>query len=491
MHVKNSLRSYRKYICASVLYGILFAVPLACSSPPAQVELVKPQTLALDFVEVAKIATPAVVSIRVKIPASSYSAFNPRGEKGEDSLDLFNDNFWQQFFGMPKQSPNGKKDPQEQVGQASGFIVSPNGYILTNNHVISDAKEISAMLVDGREFPAKVIGQDKNTDIAVLKIEAENLPYLKLGDSDDLQQGQWAIAIGNPLGLQASLTVGVISATGRDNLDIATIEDFIQTDAAINRGNSGGPLLDMKGEVVGINTAIVSNQGNGGYMGIGFAIPSNIAQNIMDQLISNGSATRGFIGVTLQKIDQNLALAFGLEKMEGALISDISKGSPADKAGLRQGDIVLKYDSHPVAHISALRKAVSFMKPGAKLNLTVLRDGKKIDIPIEVGSFPDNPSQLIAADSKLGLDVEDIKPEYSQKMGLNGMKGVLITQVRPGSPSYVAGIRPGAILVAVNQLNVTSVEEFNQALKKAEPDKPILLLVKQGGFTRYVSIKIN
>ncbi|PJD97179.1 MAG: serine peptidase [Parachlamydia sp.] len=491
MHFKNSLRSYSKHICTSVLLGSLFALPLSCSSPPAPTELAKPQTLALDFVEVAKIATPAVVSIRVKVGPPSYSAMNPRSEKAdqEDPLDLFNDNFWQQFFGMPKQ--NGKKSAQEQIGQASGFIVSPDGYILTNNHVISDAKEITAMLVDGREFTAKVIGQDKNTDVAVLKIDAENLPYLKLGDSDDLQTGQWAIAIGNPLGLQASLTVGVISATGRDNLDIATIEDFIQTDAAINRGNSGGPLLDMKGEVIGINTAIVSNQGNGGYMGIGFAIPSNIAQNIMDQLISHGSATRGFIGVTLQKIDQNLALAFGLKKMEGALISDISKGSPADKAGLRQGDIVLKYDGHPVAHISALRKAVSFMKPGSKLSLTVLRDGKTIDIPIEVGSFPEHPSQLIAADNKLGIDVEDITPEYSQKLGLNGTKGVLITQVRPGSPAYVAGIRPGAILVAVNQLTVNSVEEFKAALKKSEPDKPTLLLVKQGGFTRYVSIKVN
>lgn len=491
MHFKNSLRSYSKHICTSVLLGSLFALPLSCSSPPAPTELVKPQTLALDFVEVAKIATPAVVSIRVKVGPPSYSAMNPRSEKTEqeDSLDLFNDNFWQQFFGMPKQ--NGKKSAQEQVGQASGFIVSPDGYILTNNHVISDAKEITAMLVDGREFTARVIGQDKNTDVAVLKIDAENLPYLKLGDSDDLQTGQWAIAIGNPLGLQASLTVGVISATGRDNLDIATIEDFIQTDAAINRGNSGGPLLDMKGEVIGINTAIVSNQGNGGYMGIGFAIPSNIAQNIMDQLISHGSATRGFIGVTLQKIDQNLALAFGLKKMEGALISDISKGSPADKAGLRQGDIVLKYDDHPVAHISALRKAVSFMKPGSKLSLTVLRDGKTIDIPIEVGSFPEHPSQLIAADNKLGIDVEDITPEYSQKLGLNETKGVLIMQVRPGSPAYVAGIRPGAILVAVNQLTVNSVEEFKAALKKSEPDKPTLFLVKQGGFTRYVSIKVN
>lgn len=477
-----SFKSSKTYFFASVLIALTsFTLPLSCA---AQVEQEKKHAPAIDFVDVAKKAIPAVVSIRVKIP-NSNSIFGLRGDK-EDS-DQFSDNFWQQFFGLPKS--NGQKNPQDQVGQASGFIVSPNGYILTNNHVVADAKEVTAMLVDGREFPAKVIGKDKNTDIAVLKIDAEKLPFLKLGESDDLQTGQWAIAIGNPLGLQASLTVGVISATGRDNLDIATIEDFIQTDAAINRGNSGGPLLDMNGEVVGINTAIVSNQG--GYMGIGFAIPSNIAQNIMDQLISNGTATRGFIGVTLQKIDQNLALAFGLDKMEGALISDVSKGSPAEKAGLRQGDIVLKYDTHPIAHISALRKAVSFMKPGSKLNLTVLREGKSIDIPIEVAMFPENPASLIASDNKLGFDVEDITPEYAQKLGIKGLKGVLITQVRPGSPSYVAGIRPGAVLVAVNQNEITSVNEFQQSLKNSEAGKPILLLIKQGGFTRFVSIKVD
>lgn len=478
-----SFKSYKNYFCASaIVASTFFALPLTSA---VQVEQEKTHAPATDFVGVAKKAIPAVVSIRVKIP-SSNSLFDIKGDKEES--DLFNDNFWQQFFGVPRGGSR-QKSQQDQMGQASGFIVSPNGYILTNNHVVADAKEITAMLVDGREFPAKVIGKDKNTDIAVLKIEAENLPHLQLGDSDELQTGQWAIAIGNPLGLQASLTVGVISATGRDNLDIATIEDFIQTDAAINRGNSGGPLLDMNGEVVGINTAIVSNQG--GYMGIGFAIPSNIAQNIMDQLISNGTATRGFIGVTLQKIDQNLALAFKLEKMEGALISDISKGSPAEKSGLRQGDIVLKYNNNTIPHISSLRKAVSFMKPGSKLNLTVLRNGKILEIPIVVGTFPENPASLIAADNKLGFELEDITPEYAEKLGLKGTKGVIITQVRPGSPSYIAGIRPGAVLVAVNQKEVDTVKDVEDILKKSEEGKPILLLVKQGGFTRFVSIKMD
>ncbi|KIA76667.1 putative periplasmic serine endoprotease DegP-like [Parachlamydia acanthamoebae] len=485
MNFKSSFTQFEKIFCSLLLTTFSLYVHPAFSATTTEIQQQheSPKIMALDFVDVAKKATPAVVSIRVKIAPSS-----PFQKSERDETDLFNENFWQQFFGLPKS--NEKKSSQDQVGQASGFIVSDNGYILTNNHVITDAKEITAMLVDGREFPAKVVGKDKNTDIAVLKIEAESLPYLKLADSDELQPGQWAIAIGNPLGLQASLTVGVISATGRDNLDIATIEDFIQTDAAINRGNSGGPLLDMKGEVVGINTAIVSNQG--GYMGIGFAIPSNIAQNIMDQLISSGSATRGFIGVTLQKIDQNLAQAFGLTKMEGALISDISKGSPAEKAGLRQGDIVLKYDNHPVAHISALRKAVSFMKPGTKLNLTILREGKTLEIPIDVGTFPEHPSQLIAADNKIGLEVENITPETAQKLGISGLKGgLLITQVRPGSPAYIAGIRPGAILVAVNQNTVTTVAEFQQILKDSDPSKPVLLLIKQGGFTRFVSIKVD
>ncbi|MBS4167728.1 DegQ family serine endoprotease [Parachlamydia sp. AcF125] len=480
MNFKSSFTFFKKIFCSLLLAAV---TPAFCN-PIAGAKQETPKIVALDFVDVAKKATPAVVSIRVKAAPSSF--FFHRFFDREEP-DFFSESF-RHFFGLPK--PNEKKPFQDQTWQASGFIVSDNGYILTNEHVVADAKEITVMLVDGREFPAKVIGKDKNTDIAVLKIDAEHLPYLKLANSDELQPGQWAIAIGNPLGLQASLTVGVISATGRDNLDLATIEDFIQTDATINQGNSGGPLLDMKGEVVGINTAIVNYQN--GYTGIGFAIPSNIAQNIMDQLISNGSATRGFIGVALQKIDQNLAQSFGLSKVEGALISEVTKGSPADKAGLSPGDIVLKYNNHPVANIAALHKAIFLMKPGSKLTLTVLREGKMLAIPIEVAKYPEHLSQLIAADNKLGLEVENLTPEFAHKVGISGLKGgLLVTQVRPGSPAYNAGIRPGAILVAVNQHPVTTIEEFQQNLKESDPSKPILFLIKQGGFTRFVSIKVN
>lgn len=265
-----------------------------------------------DFRSVAKKAIPAVVSIKVK--SGSKKSLANSWSSDEDAADLFNDDFFQRFFGIPRQKGRDHSDSQV-IGQASGFIVSPDGVVLTNNHVVDEAKEILVTLNDGREFPAKVIGQDPNTDIAVVKIDAKDLPYVTLGNSDDLEVGQRVAAIGNPLGLQATLTSGVVSATGRNNLDLTRWEDYIQTDAAINRGNSGGPLLNLNAEVIGMNTAIVTDMGSGGYMGIGFAIPSNMLKHVMEELMSNGKVNRGFLGVVLQQMDNNLAKAFHLNKI--------------------------------------------------------------------------------------------------------------------------------------------------------------------------------
>lgn len=470
----------------SVIIGT--AATLALSQTYAEPTATKAvNQLATDFTAVAKQAIPAVVSIKVTIGQKQKSlTSNVWGQSEDDQSDNFNEQFWQRFFGMPYK--DSQAEPRQ--GQASGFLISSDGYILTNSHVVQDATDITVQLNDGQEFTGKVVGQDPNTDIAVVKIDAKNLPYLTFGNSEDLEVGQWVIAIGNPFGLQASLTVGVVSAKGRNNLDLARIEDFIQTDAAINKGNSGGPLLDLNGKVIGMNTAIVSNMG--GYVGVGFAIPSNIALHIKDQLIAKGSVSRGFIGVLLQKVDKDLATAFHLDRPEGALISQVSKDSPAEKAGIKQGDVIVKYNGTQVSNIGALRNAVSLMEPGANLKLSILREGKPMEINVQIGDF--SSSQTTKAkieENALGLTVENLSPEVAQKLGFNGEKGVVITKIEPGSMASKVGLRKGSLIVAVNQKKIENVDQFKTALQGSEKGNPVLLLIKDGDATRFVSFRTN
>ncbi|CDZ80078.1 putative periplasmic serine endoprotease DegP-like precursor [Candidatus Rubidus massiliensis] len=439
-----------------------------------------------DFRAVAKKAIPAVVSIRVK------SGVKSNLDSSADPNDIFGDDFFRFFFRFPN-------DIQKQptVGQGSGFIVSENGYILTNSHVVKDADEITITTNDGNQYSGKVIGQDPNTDIAVVKIEANNLPFLELGNSDHLEVGQWVIAIGNPLGLQASLTVGVVSAKGRNNLDLARIEDFIQTDAAINRGNSGGPLLTMDGKVIGINTAIASNGGTGGYMGIGFAIPSNMAKYDMEQILDKGKVSRGYIGVVLQQIDYDLSLALGLPKVEGALIAEIAKGSPAEKAGLQQGDIIIKFNNNPVQNVGSFRNAISMMSPGTSLQLQILsQDKTPKDIQVTIAEFPGSLSEVTSAasveENKLGIEVQNITPDLARSLNLDQtINGVVISKIKTNSVANWAGLKKGMLIISVNQAPVHSAEEFNAAIKKADSNKPILLLVKSGEIVRYLSLKAS
>lgn len=467
--------------------SIASALALLCMAVPGQPIFSAekdPLNTPRDFTEVAKKAIPAVVSIKVT-SAPSRSA---KREAENPYQEFFNDDFFGRFFfGLPGR---GGAQQKPQASQASGFIVSPDGYILTNNHVIDNYGTIIITLNDGRELPAKVIGEDDATDIAVLKIDAANLPYLKLGNSSNLEVGQWVIAVGNPFGLQATLTVGVASAKGRNGLDLARIEDFIQTDAAINSGNSGGPLLNTQGEVVGINTAIAT-QGNSGSMGIGFAIPSNIALNVMDQLIATGSVSRGFIGVILQQIDQDLAQAFGLNKVEGALIAEVSKGSPAEKAGLKQGDVILKYNGQPVENIAALRNAIAMMQPGSVIKLSIIRDKQPLEISLETTAFPENKEIAARANNALGIEVENLNAEIARNLGFVEEKGVVITFVDPNSAAGLVGIKKGALILTVNQKKVENKDQFYSILAEAEKGKPILLLIKQEDMMRYVSIKLQ
>ena len=444
-----------------------------------------------DFRGVAKQAIPAVVSIKVQSHKKSLSGSKNRNSI-EDPFELFGgDDLWN-LFGIPRRDL--KSQPME--GQASGVIVSSNGYILTNSHVVNGMDNIIVQLNDGREFPAKVLGDDTNSELALIQIQADNLPYLTLGNSDDLEVGQWVAAIGNPFGLQATLTVGVVSAKSRNNLDITRYEDYIQTDAAINQGNSGGPLVALDGEVIGINTAIATTSSLG-YVGIGFAIPSNMAKNFMDQILSNGKITRGFLGISLQSIDFNLATAFGLKKVEGALVTNISPGSAAERAGLQVEDIILKINGRSVENGATLRNAVYLLKPGSAATLTVLRKDQMIEVPITIGEFNEevNDSEIKPATEKvtnsLGIEVSEMTPEIKQQLGVKLVQGVVVTKVDPSSTAAMAGLKKGAIIMGINRQKISTVDEFNKILSEAPKDRPLLLQIKQGDAYLYLSIQVG
>jgi len=326
-----------------------------------------------DFRKVAKTATPAVVSIQVA------------GGGVAAGGDLSKDPFWGRFFDGPGQNSSAEKTR----GQASGFLISKDGHIITNSHVVKGADEIVVVLQGGIERKATVIGFDENTDIGLIKIEGSDYPFLTLGDSANLEVGEWVVAIGAPLGLQATLTVGVVSAIDRNNLDLAKVEDFIQTDAAINQGNSGGPLLDLTGEVIGMNTAIVTNTDGGGYMGIGFAIPSNLIKHIYPVLKESGSVKRGYLGVSLKKLDEETAKSHGLKAVEGALIARVNFGSPAEKAGLKPGDVVTELEGRNIKDTAGLRNGVQMRLPGTLLKLKVVREGRPLYIEVELTNFPE------------------------------------------------------------------------------------------------------
>jgi serine protease Do len=464
----------------------LFAQPQSSSDQPC---ICSPEQTSKAFTAVAKKAIPAVVFIKVQSSALDQdNAAYPYGY--QNPFDYFGDDFFNRFFGQPYQGSQPQK-PLPQLSQGSGFLVTPDGYIMTNAHVVKGADKITVVLNDGKELDATLVGADSHTDVAVIKIDGKNLPCLSLGDSDSMDIGEWVVAIGSPFQLEASLTVGVISAKGRQNLRITDLEDFLQTDAAINPGNSGGPLLNLKSEVIGINTAIVSR--TGGYMGIGFAIPSNMAKNIMDQIINNnGVVTRGFLGVSLQPIDRDIADAFNLDKPEGALISEVIKDSPADQAGLKQGDIILEYNRSIVKSIGSFRNEISLMPPGSTVTLQVNRKGQILTIPVKLGQATDSVASTDGIVQKIGLEVEALTPEMAKQLGYTkGEEGVVITKIKPGSPAAMAGMRPGFLVLAVNHKKVSTVAEFNDAMNNLGPQNRALLLIRQGNTTRFYSIKMD
>jgi len=436
------------------------------------------------FVNVVKRAKPAVVNIKVqKTTKSNY----PGGIGPED---MFNNPFFEQFFGPQFRQRQQKPREYVQRGLGSGFIISKDGYIMTNNHVVEGADTIKVTLSDNRDFDAKVIGTDPQTDVALIKInDPENLPVLPLGDSSQLEAGEWVIAIGNPFGLSQTVTVGVVSATGRNSVGISDYENFIQTDAAINPGNSGGPLINGRGEVVGINTALFSK--TGGYMGIGFAIPINMAKSVEDQLQASGKVTRGWLGVVIQNVNKDLADSFGLKQVGGILISEVQKESPASAAGLKQGDVIFKLDGVELKDVSDLRNRVAMLQPGTKTMLEIMRSGREKKIQVTIGEQPANfgkggpGSQLGDSLDKYGLTVQELTPELAKKFDYAEDSGLIISNVEQGSAAAVAGLKPGYLVEEVNRERVTSLKELDKVLSHSDSDK-ILLRVRAGNYATYV-----
>lgn len=459
------------------------------SENPAPTELL--EKTSETFAQVAETTMPATVSIKGIVTQPQQQYLNP--------FDMFGDDFFRRFFGgggnpFQNQPQFEQQQPQQMTG-GSGFLIAPEGLIVTNNHVIQNATQITVTLNDGREYPATVVGSDPRTDLAVIKIDEKNLPFLKFGDSEKVKIGNWVIAIGNPFGLEATLTVGVVSAKGRQDLGIAPYEDFIQTDAAINPGNSGGPLLNLQGEVIGVNTAIYSR--SGGYMGIGLAIPSHMVQNVIDQIKEGGSVKRAFLGIVLQPFDKELADAIGAERQEGILVSEVIKDSPAAKAGLLQGDILVQLNEKPIKNVSRFRNEIGMMKPETPIQLRIIRNNKPMQISLKLGAQSEGEALTAEVMENLGIEMENLTADLANRFGIAaGEVGVVITKVKPGSPAAAAGLRPSYLITGVavdwtNQKPIHNIVSFQEALKDLGGKKHIILIIKHQNFQRYYTLKLG
>ncbi len=403
--------------------------------------------------------------------------------------DLFNDEFFDRFFpGMrPDRRPRFPQQRQfKQEGLGSGSIIDSKGHILTNNHVVGEADKIMVRLTDGREFEAKLVGADPLSDIAVIKIDGEDLSQLPFGNSDEVRVGESVIAIGNPFGLSYTVTMGIVSAKGRSNVGIVDYENFIQTDAAINPGNSGGPLINLKGQIIGVNTAIFTK--SGGYQGIGFAVPINMAQHIMNELIAEGKVSRGWLGVGIQDITPDLAKNFGIKNNQGALIASVMPQSPAANAGLQQGDVIVQFGGRQIQDSSHLRNTVGNTKPDSEISVELIRKGKSQVITVKLGKRPEKDELISEASptGPLGLTVQNLTPELANKFGYDNHSGVIIANVTQNSSAHAAGLRSGMLITEVNQQRVTDIKTFNMLLQKGDLQQGVLLLVQSQRGSRYL-----
>jgi serine protease Do len=441
-----------------------------------------------DFVELAKKLKPTVVNIRTaKTIKPRQRMQRPHSQNPQTPQNPF-DNFFDDFFGQYfDQMPQQRQRREQSLG--SGFIISADGYILTNNHVVNGADEVMVKLSEGREVRGEIKGMDEKLDLALIKInEKEKLPFAELGDSDSLEVGEWVMAIGNPFGLSQTVTAGIVSAKGRV-IGSGPYDDFIQTDASINPGNSGGPLFSANGRVIGINTAIIA-----GGQGIGFAIPINMAKSIITQLRESGKVTRGYLGVQIQAVTPDLAKSFDLEAEKGALISEVVKDSPADKAGLKAGDIVLEFDGKQIGEYNELPRIVAVTLVDKKTNINVFRDGKRFDLPITVGKLKEGEAGAVASDGKesekTGLTVQELTKAMADRLGIRDSKGLVITEVKPGSPAEEAAIVPGSIIIEINGQRPDTMDKFNAIVAKLKKGDVVRLLLRRpDGSVYYVAMK--
>jgi len=435
-----------------------------------------------DFSTITAREGPAVVNITVTGTTKTSMESIP----GMDPSDpMFQ--FFRQFQGQFGQ--RGQQQRETPVrGEGSGFIVSPDGIIMTNAHVVKDAKEVTVKLTDRREFRAKVLGSDPTTDIAVLKIDAHNLPTVALGSTKDLKVGEWVLAIGSPFGFENSVTAGVVSAKGRSLPDDSYVP-FIQTDVAVNPGNSGGPLINVRGEVVGINSQIYTR--SGGYQGVSFAIPIDVAVQVKDQIVATGKATHARLGVAVQEVNQAFADSFKLDRPEGALVSNVQKGGPADQAGLRSGDVIRKVDGEPIISSGDLPAVIGQRKPGTKITMEVWRQGARQEITAKLGNAGDKATTVASADDssshggKLGLALRQLKPQEKREASLDG--GLLVEDA--DGPAAMAGVQAGDVLLAINGTPAKSVEQIREIVSKA--DKSVALLIQRDGDKIFVPVNIG
>ena len=427
--------------------------------------------------EVVAATKPAVVNISTTRTIKAPGIPSP----------FFDDPFFRRFFG-DEFGHLRKPREHKQASLGSGVIVDREGYILTNNHVIKDADEIRVRLSDKREFTGKVIGTDPKTDLAVIKINSDHLPVIKWGDSDALRVGETVIAIGNPFGLTQTVTSGIVSATGRANVGIADYEDFIQTDAAINPGNSGGALINVKGELVGINTAIFST--SGGYQGIGFAIPSNMAKVVMENLIKKGKVIRGWLGVVIQPITPELAKQFGLKEEKGVLIGDVVEDGPAEKAGIQRGDVIIEYDGKEVSEPTVLRNMVANTQPGKEVKVKIIREGKEKTIQVTIAELPAQMQKVPGrADNLLrGVIVQNLTPDLRKELNIpKRITGVVVSDMEEGSPAEGV-LSANDVIMEINRKRINNVKDFENIVSKIKPDQDILLLIFRNGSAIYVTL---
>jgi len=484
------------FLIVGAITGVIFTArydwsPVAHSASEVTAMPAASGVAAPNFVPVVKSVMPAVVNV-----STTRVVKGPQG--GGDVGPMMDDPFFRHFFGEEfSRRFQAPKDRREN-SLGSGVIVSSDGYIVTNNHVVAKADEIKVLLGDKREFKGKVVGSDPKSDIAVIKIDGKDLPTIPWGDSDKLDVGEYVLAIGNPFGLNQSVTMGIVSQVGRSNVGISDYEDFIQTDAAINPGNSGGALVNARGELIGINTAIFSR--SGGYMGIGFAVPANMTRSVMQSLIKSGKVVRGWLGVSIQPVTPEIAKQFGLKDTRGALVSEAMPQSPATAAGIQSGDVITAFDGKPVESPSVLRNIVAGTPVGKNVRVELLRDKKPTTVDLKITEQPkdmqrteNEPATEDAKSTALaGVEVRNVTREISDQLGLpKGTAGVVVTEVSEESPAAAAGVEAGDVVVEINRKAVRNVNDYrNLANKLGKSEDTLLLIIRRGG-RLFITVKLS